>query len=184
MKRLFDCLVSALALIILAPLMLLVALIIIVDDPGTPFFKQKRVGLGSKLFGMYKFRSMKLNASEIGPYFTQANDPRITRVGRVIRRTSIDELPQFLNVLFGDMSLVGPRPNVPAQEATYTKEDWTFRNSIQPGITGLAQATARSNIEEEQRNELDFEYIKNKSFAFDMKILVMTVQQIIKKGGN
>ncbi|MDN4705098.1 sugar transferase [Vibrio parahaemolyticus] len=118
MKTIFDCLVSALALILLAPLLFVVAIIIFVDDPGSPFFKQKRVGLGGREFGMYKFRSMKCNASEVGPYFTQQNDPRITRVGRVIRRTSIDELPQLINVLLGDMSIVGPRPDVPVQEKT------------------------------------------------------------------
>ena len=103
-------------------------------------FRQTRLGLHGREFGMFKFRSMVKNAASIGPYFTSDNDPRITRVGRFIRRTSIDELPQILNVLRGDMSLVGPRPDVPAQRALYSDADWAQRCSVRPGITGLAQA--------------------------------------------
>ncbi|EIV1854950.1 sugar transferase [Vibrio vulnificus] len=184
MKAIFDCLVSALALILLAPVFFVVAIIIFVDDPGSPFFKQKRVGLEGREFGMYKFRSMKCNASEVGPYFTQKNDPRITRVGRVIRRTSIDELPQLINVLLGDMSIVGPRPDVPVQEKNYTPDEWHLRNSVKPGITGLAQATVRSNTTPEERTRLDLEYVNNHNFYLDLKIIAMTVKQVISKGGN
>ena len=184
MKTIFDCLVSALALILLAPLLFVVAIIIFVDDPGSPFFKQKRVGFGGREFGMYKFRSMKRNASEVGPYFTQQNDPRITRVGRVIRRTSIDELPQLINVLLGDMSIVGPRPDVPVQEKNYTPDEWQLRNSVKPGITGLAQATVRSNTTPEERTRLDLEYVETHNIYLDLKIIAMTVKQVISKGGN
>lgn len=184
MKKVFDVFVSVMVLLCLSPVLVVVAVLIMIDDPGTPFFRQKRVGINGKTFGMYKFRSMKLNASETGPYYTQANDPRITKVGRFIRRTSIDELPQLLNVLFGDMSIVGPRPDVPVQEQNYTPEQWKMRTSVKPGITGLAQATVRSDATHEQRTLLDLQYVREHSFMLDMKIILMTVQQIIKKGGN
>jgi lipopolysaccharide/colanic/teichoic acid biosynthesis glycosyltransferase len=184
MKTIFDFLISALALILLAPLLFVVAIMIFLDDPGSPFFKQTRVGLKGQVFGMYKFRSMKCNASEVGPYFTQKDDPRITRIGKIIRRTSIDELPQLLNVLLGDMSIVGPRPDVPVQEKNYTPEEWNLRNSVKPGITGLAQATVRSNTTPEERTRLDLEYVNTHSFYIDLKIIAMTVKQVISKGGN
>lgn len=184
MKVVFDKLVAFWVLAILSPVLVLVALCIMIDDPGTPFFKQKRVGRLGQTFGMYKFRSMKLDAAKSGPYFTQENDPRITKVGRFIRRTSLDELPQLLNVLLGDMSLVGPRPNVPAQKEGYDLEQWNLRNTVKPGITGLAQATLRSDATPEQRTKLDLEYVKNQSFKLDLKIVLMTIQQVINKGGN
>lgn len=184
MKKMFDISVSAVALLFLSPVLLVVAVLIMLDDPGTPFFRQLRVGLNGKTFWMYKFRSMKLNASETGPYYTQPNDPRITKVGRFIRRTSIDELPQLLNVLFGDMSIVGPRPDVPNQEKNYRPEQWRARTSVIPGITGLSQAMVRSDATHEQRTHLDLKYVDEHNFMLDMKIILMTIQQIIKKGGN
>jgi lipopolysaccharide/colanic/teichoic acid biosynthesis glycosyltransferase len=155
-----------------------------IDDPGTPFFKQKRVGINGRVFGMYKFRSMKLNMSGEGLHFTQKNDPRITKVGKFIRRTSIDELPQLFNIILGHMSIVGPRPDVPVQEENYTPEQWQLRTSVKPGITGLAQATLRSDATPETRTKLDLEYVDKQSFLFDMKIIVMTIKQVISKGGN
>ncbi|HIF9454004.1 TPA: sugar transferase [Photobacterium damselae] len=184
MKRLFDIGVALTTLLLLSPLMVLVSILIVIEDKGSPFFKQIRVGKGEKVFEMYKFRSMKTNAEKIGPYFTQKNDPRITKVGAFIRKTSIDELPQLINVLLGHMSIVGPRPDVPVQKISYTKEQWNVRTSIKPGITGLAQATARSCATPEQRIQLDMEYVGNRNFMYDMKIIFMTIKQVIFKGGN
>lgn len=184
MKTIFDFIVSLFSLLLLFPLFILVSILIMMDDPGSPFFTQKRVGRYGKSFSLYKFRSMKVNASELGGYSTKSNDPRITRLGRFIRRASIDELPQLINVLLGQMSIVGPRPDVPAQRDVYTEKQWEERLSVKPGITGLAQATIRSDATHEQRLNLDLEYVSNHSLSFDLKIIFMTVKQMINKGGN
>ena len=140
MKRLIDICLATLALLVLSPVLLGASLAVWWDSGRPIFFRQTRVGLNGHVFGMLKFRSMKVDAESTGPYFTQTNDPRITQVGSFIRRTSIDELPQFINVLRGDMSLVGPRPDVPEQRSLYSAEEWQQRCSVRPGITGLAQA--------------------------------------------
>ncbi|MES2943177.1 MAG: sugar transferase, partial [Pseudomonadota bacterium] len=119
-----------------------------------------------------------------GPYFTQANDPRITKVGYFLRRTSIDELPQIINVLRGDMSLVGPRPDVPAQRSLYSDADWAQRCSVRPGITGLAQARIRSEGTGEERLALDLLYTRQASVWFDLKIMWWTLARLGGKGGN
>jgi lipopolysaccharide/colanic/teichoic acid biosynthesis glycosyltransferase len=183
MKRLFDVLISLVCLILFIPVMVVIA-ILIKRDGGSIFFKQTRIGLGGEHFGIYKFRSMVVNAEQLGGYSTQLGDSRITDIGKFIRKTSIDELPQLINVLLGDMSLVGPRPNVPAQEEEYSTSQWDKRNSVIPGITGLAQATLRSKATWQQRYDLDIEYIRNKSFLYDIKIIFMTIQQVLFKGGN
>jgi len=150
-----DIVLAMAALLALAPLLLGAALAIALETGLPVLFRQTRVGLNGREFGMYKFRSMVKNAAQVGPYFTTDNDPRITRVGRFVRRTSIDELPQLINVLKGEMSLVGPRPDVPAQRSLYTPVDWAQRCSVRPGITGLAQALYRSDSTEAQRLEAD-----------------------------
>ena len=127
---------------------------------------------------------MVINAESLGGYSTADRDPRITAIGRFIRRTSLDELPQLLNVLFGEMSIVGPRPDVPAQRSLYTDDEWTVRHSVRPGITGLAQSTLRSEATTEQRKAMDLEYAKNVSFALDVRIILMTIRQVVFKGGN
>jgi lipopolysaccharide/colanic/teichoic acid biosynthesis glycosyltransferase len=183
-KRLFDITVSLLGLCLVMPLMILVSLLIKFESKGSVIFRQERVGLLSKTFSIYKLRSMVVDAESQGPHFTSATDVRVTRVGRFIRKTSLDELPQLLNVLFGDMSLVGPRPNVPKQKVEYSEAEWDKRNSIRPGITGLAQAKLRSAATPEQRTQLDLEYVDKASLYFDMDILLMTVKQVLFKGGN
>jgi lipopolysaccharide/colanic/teichoic acid biosynthesis glycosyltransferase len=142
LKRTLDLALSLVALLILSPVLFGAALAIALESGFPVLFRQTRLGLHGREFGMLKFRSMVKNAASIGPYFTSTSDPRITRVGRFIRRTSIDELPQILNVLRGDMSLVGPRPDVPAQRALYSDADWAQRCSVRPGITGLGAGTA------------------------------------------
>jgi len=133
---------------------------------------------------MLKFRSMVRNAAALGSHQTAADDPRVTRVGRFIRRTSIDELPQLLNVLVGDMSLVGPRPDVPVQRSLYTDEQWTLRCSVRPGITGLAQALLRSAATPEQRLELDLRYARQRDLWLDLKIMAWTVKLLGGAKGN
>lgn len=184
LKRVFDFVVSFFAIVLLIPLFILIALAIKIDSEGPVFFKQKRVGYLGKPFSIFKFRSMVLNSENIGPYYTKTNDLRITRLGRLLRRTSLDELPQLFNVLKGDMSLVGPRPNVYSQIRDYTQDEWDKRNSVKPGITGLHQSTLRSNSSLRQRTEMDLNYIDSHSFYLDMKIILLTIKQIIQKGGN
>lgn len=183
-KRLLDMVLSLTALLLLSPVLLLAALAIVLDNGFPVFFHQKRLGLKGREFSMLKFRSMRKNAAATGPYFTQANDPRITPVGKFIRRTSIDELPQIINVLRGDMSLVGPRPDVPAQRSLYSDADWAQRCSVRPGITGLAQAKIRSEGTAEQRLALDLQYTRQASVWFDLKIMWWTLARLSGKGGN
>jgi len=184
MKRVLDSVLSALALVALSPLLLVTAAAIALESGLPVLFRQTRLGLHSEAFGMFKFRSMVKNADVIGPYFTQDNDPRITRVGRLIRRTSIDELPQLINVLIGDMSLVGPRPDVPAQRALYSDADWAQRCSVRPGITGLAQVVIRSQGTEAERLALDLQYTREASVGLDFKILLLTLGRLSGKGSN
>ncbi|MDF1721081.1 MAG: sugar transferase [Minwuia sp.] len=182
MKRLFDILVALLLLLVSLPLFLPLAIAVRLDSPGSVFYRQIRVGQGGRTFGMLKFRSMVANADRIGGHSTVAGDARVTRVGRFIRKTSLDELPQLLNVLSGDMSLVGPRPDVPAQQAEYAPQDWALRHQARPGITGLAQALKRSAASPSERTEMDLRYVREQSFWLDLKILWWTVLQVIGKG--
>ena len=184
MKRLIDIAVALVALLVLAPLLLLVAVAIALESGRPVLFQQTRLGLNGRAFNMLKFRSMRQDAAATGPYFTAANDTRITRVGRLIRRTSMDELPQLINVLRGDMSLVGPRPDVPAQRSLYSDADWAQRCSVRPGITGLAQALLRSEATEAQRLALDLSYTRQASIWFDLKIMGLTVARLSGKGSN
>ncbi len=179
-----DVVLSLLALLVLSPLLVATSLAIALESGRPVLFRQIRLGLHGREFGMFKFRSMVKNAASIGPYFTSTNDPRITRVGRLIRRTSIDELPQILNVLRGDMSLVGPRPDVPAQRGLYSDADWAQRCSVRPGITGLAQALLRSEGSEGERLALDLRYTREANVWFDLKIMVWTLGRLTGKGGN
>ncbi|RSK28863.1 sugar transferase [Bacillus sp. HMF5848] len=185
-KRLIDMLGALVGLILLSPLFLFVALAIKVEDPKGPiFFAQTRVGKNGEEFKMYKFRSMVSDAEEklkellkynetTGPLFKIKNDPRITKIGRFIRKTSIDELPQLWNVLIGDMSLVGPRPPLPREVAQYSKYD-KQRLLVTPGCTGLWQVSGRSNIGFDEMVELDLKYIKERNIILDIKIILKTV---------
>ena len=184
MKRLTDIVLSLVALVLLSPVLLLAALAVLLDSGLPVLFRQARVGLGGREFGMFKFRSMVKNAASTGPYYTQSNDARITRVGQFIRRTSIDELPQIINVLVGDMSLVGPRPDVPVQKSLYSPEDWVLRCSVRPGITGLAQAVIRSEGTQEDRLALDLRYVREACLSFDLKIIWLTLGRLTGKGSN
>ena len=184
MKRMTDIIFSLTALVLLSPVLLLAALAVVWDSGLPVLFRQTRVGVDGREFGMFKFRSMVKNAATTGPYFTDTNDARITRVGRFIRRTSIDELPQIINVLQGDMSLVGPRPDVPVQKSLYTPDDWARRCSVRPGITGLAQVLIRSTGTPQNRLDLDLRYLDERSMLLDIKIIWLTLARLSGKGSN
>lgn len=190
MKRLIDIFGSLIGLILLSPVFLIVAILIKIEDPKGPvFFKQVRVGKDETEFQMYKFRSMVTDAEErlkdllvlnevSGAMFKMKNDPRITRIGKFIRKTSIDELPQLLNVLKGEMSLVGPRPPLPREVDEYTAYD-KQRLLVTPGCTGLWQVSGRSNIGFQQMVELDLEYIARRNLTYDVKLILRTIVIII-----
>ena len=185
-KRTIDILGSGIGLIILSPIFILVALAIKIEDPkGKVFFVQERCGKNNKLFKMYKFRSMISNAEELleelmyenemdGPVFKIKEDPRITRVGRFIRKTSIDELPQLFNILMGDMSIVGPRPAIPHEVAEYN-EYQKQRLLVKPGLTCIWQVSGRNSIGFDEWVDMDLEYIEKRNLWMDVKLIFKTV---------
>ncbi|EPY2305699.1 sugar transferase [Clostridium sporogenes] len=184
-KRIIDLLGSIIGLILLSPILIITAIVIKLDSKGPIFFIQERVGKDGECFNMYKFRSMVIDAEEklyklkdknemSGPMFKMKNDPRVTRVGGFIRRTSIDELPQLFNVLKGEMSLVGPRPNLPREVIKFT--DYQKDKLLaQPGITCYWQVMGRNNIDFEQWIELDIKYVRERSTWVDIKLIFKTV---------
>lgn len=183
-KRALDIVASTLGLIILSPILLVVAILIKLESKGPAIFSQKRIGLNKKEFKMYKFRSMVQNAEELkeklakenemsGPMFKMKNDPRVTKVGRFIRKTSIDELPQLINVLKGEMSLVGPRPSLPKEVSKF--EPWMLKRlSVKPGLTCYWQVSGRNNIDFEDWMKLDLQYVNDRSFWLDLKLILKT----------
>lgn len=193
-KRTLDIVISITLLAALGPLFLVVAWLIRRDSPGPVFFVQERVGLNKRRFGLIKFRTMVHNGEALlpqiahlneadGPVFKIRNDPRVTRIGRFLRRASIDELPQLINVLKGDMSLVGPRP-LPMRDVEGFTEDWQRRRfSVKPGITGLWQVSGRSSITFHQWMEMDMAYIDASSLGLDVKILLRTVPAVLRGTG-
>ena len=193
-KRVMDILCSGLAIVVLSPLMLVVALLVR-SDGGPAFFKQVRVGKDGKLFRIYKFRSMCVNADSPemlaklaalnemdGPAFKIKNDPRITKVGRFIRRTSIDELPQLFNIFRGDMTIVGPRPPLEREVAQYTDYQ-RQRLLVKQGLTCYWQCSGRNNISFEEWVELDLKYIRERSLWTDIKIIFKTIPAVLSGDG-
>lgn len=190
LKRVIDIFISLCGLIVLFPIMVLVAVAIKVEDPYGPiFFSQNRCGKHPEVFKMYKFRSMYVNAEEkikelqhlneqSGPVFKIKNDPRITKVGKFIRKTSLDELPQLLNVLKGDMSIVGPRPAIPTEVEQYTKYQMQ-RLLVKPGITCIWQVSGRNRIGFEQWVEMDIEYIKTRNIWLDILLILKTIPALL-----
>jgi exopolysaccharide biosynthesis polyprenyl glycosylphosphotransferase len=193
-KRILDIVLSSLLLVLLVPLFAVVAILMKLSSPGPIFFLQARVGLNKRRFLMYKIRTMIPNAETMicglegqnevsGPVFKIKNDPRITAIGRILRRTSIDELPQLINVLKGDMSLVGPRP-LPVRDYEGFNEDWQRRRfSVRPGITCLWQVNGRSAIQFEEWMKLDLQYMDEWSLLLDLKILAQTIPAVLKGSG-
>ena len=186
-KRTIDTVLSAVALVILSPVLLLTALAIRITSPGPALFKQQRLGLHGKEFTIYKFRSMTDGAEHTGSgVYSEKGDPRVTKVGKFIRATSIDELPQLFNIIKGDMAIVGPRP--PLTYHPWPLEQYTEAQlqmfDVRPGITGWAQVNGRKTVEWPHRIELSAYYAKNLSFAFDVKILALTVFKVLRNEDN
>ena len=193
-KRALDVVGAAFGLVLLAPLLLIVAILIRVESPGPVFFAQTRIGRRENPFRCWKFRSMSIDAQQRqgelmacnempgGTTFKMKHDPRITRIGRFIRKASIDELPQLWNVLIGEMSLVGPRPPVPAEVARYSAVD-RQRLSVKPGITCTWQVTGRSDIPFREQVALDLRYIQERSLLLDIRLLLMTVPAVLLARG-
>jgi lipopolysaccharide/colanic/teichoic acid biosynthesis glycosyltransferase len=193
LKRMLDLAVSLTALITLSPIFLLIALLIFLDSPGRILFSQIRVGMGGRKFRMYKFRTMVPDAearlsqlvsfdSLSEPMFKLPNDPRVTRIGRLLRRTSLDELPQLFNVQKGDMSLVGPRPEQVELVERYTPEQ-LVRLAVKPGLTGPMQVCGRGQLTFEERLAVEREYVENLSVARDLRILALTVAPVLSGRG-
>lgn len=184
-KRILDILLVLLALPIAIPIILIFAIFIKLETPGPAFFLQERVGLHGKYFKVIKLRSMELNAEKNGAQWATKNDPRVTKVGAFIRKTRIDELPQLINVLKGDMSLIGPRPERPVFTAQFNEEIPGFidRLQVKPGITGWAQVNGGYDITPREKLELDRYYINNMSFWLDLKIILKTIKVCITGDG-
>lgn len=186
-KRIIDIFVSLLGLIILFPLFVLVSFLIKVDSRGTVLFRQKRIGLNGKVFDIYKFRSMTMGAEKVGSgQYSYAGDPRVTKIGKIIRATSIDELPQFLNILKGEMSLIGPRPVLTYHPKIIDEysENEKIRFKVRPGVTGWAQIHGRKTVDWSSRFELDRYYVENLSFLLDIKIFFMTIRNVVLMKDN
>ncbi len=193
-KRLFDIVVSGTGLVILFPFMALIAVAIVLESPGAPIFRQTRVGQGGRLFTIWKFRSMRLGAETLlaqleaqneatGHIFKIKNDPRKTRIGSILRRTSLDELPQLWNILRGDMSCIGPRPPTAYEVAKYNETE-LGRLAARPGVTGLWQVTKRGDHNFGDMVDLDIAYAERLSFVLDASILLRTIPTVLRGKGS
>ena len=197
-KRLFDVTASALGLIVLTPVLIVVAAIIFLYDRGKPIFVHRRLGQGGESFGCLKLRSMAMNAEErlkslleSSPEMRQewnesqklTNDPRVTRIGNFLRKTSLDELPQLFNVLKGEMSLVGPRPIVQDELPRYGSDAVAYLR-VRPGLTGLWQTTGRNDVSYQERVDMDVAYERDISFAEDLRIMAMTIVTMLRRTGK
>jgi undecaprenyl phosphate N,N'-diacetylbacillosamine 1-phosphate transferase len=182
-KRLTDIIISLLTLLIFSPVLLLAIIAIKLETKGPAFFAHERTGYGGKKFKLYKLRGMVHNALEIGPEITGVNDPRITNVGRFLRRTSIDEIPNFVNVLKGEMSLVGPRPEITSVTDKY-KQDQFGVFKFKPGITGISQISGRQMLSPDERVKMEIEYYNKETFLSDIKIIFKTVKVVVSNEGN
>ena len=189
LKRAIDIICSLIGLLVLIPVLVIVAILIGIESKGSIIFSQNRVGKGGKVFKMYKFRSMVANAEELkeklanenertGPMFKIKNDPRITKVGKFIRKTSIDELPQLVNILKGEMSIVGPRPSLQSEINKF--DEWMLKRlNVKPGLTCYWQVSGRNNIEFNEWMELDIKYVKERSILIDAKLIIKTFLVLI-----
>ncbi len=180
-KRLIDFIASFILFVFLLIPFFIIAILIKLDSKGNIFYRQVRIGQNCKEFKIFKFRTMVSDADQIGGYSTLKNDNRITKIGQFLRKTSLDELPQVINVILGDMSLIGPRPDVPAQKINYTENEWIKRHYVRPGITGLAQCRNRHNITNSGRKKYDIFYNRKVNLILDIKIVFWTLK-VLKKG--
>ena len=183
MPRVLDVILAALALVLVSPLLALAGLLIRLESPGAVFYRQRRVGLKGRPFALWKLRTMVPGAASMGAgIYVLQGDPRITRVGRHLRRLSLDELPNLVNVLRGEMAIVGPRPTVQEQVDRYTERQ-RLRLEVKPGITGWAQVNGRASLPWPERIELDVWYVEHRSFLLDLKILAKTVRMLASGHG-
>ena len=188
-KRLIDIIVSFIGAIVTLPIFLIIAIIIFIDDPGPVFFKQKRVGKNKKLFSMHKFRSMKVKTPDIPTHLLENPEQYITKVGRFLRKTSLDELPQIYDILRGKMSIVGPRPALWNQDDLVAERDKYQANDVKPGLTGWAQINGRDELSIVEKSRFDGEYVANlnagkfKGFAMDIKCFFGTILSVLKSDG-
>jgi lipopolysaccharide/colanic/teichoic acid biosynthesis glycosyltransferase len=182
-KRLTDIVLSLLILLIFSPLLLIAAIAIKLESKGPVFFLHERTGNKEKKFRLYKLRGMVNNALQVGPEITQINDPRVTKVGRILRRTSIDEIPNFINVIKGEMSIVGPRPDILSITDKYTslqKKVFEFK----PGVTGISQINGRQTLLPEDRVKMEIDYYKNATFISDLVVVLKTIGVVLNNKGN
>jgi len=183
MPRAFDIAVALIALALLSPVLLIAAVAIKLGSSGPVFYRQRRVGLGGEEFEMLKLRTMVQGSDPVGVgVAVTRDDPRVTRAGRILRRTSLDEIPNLINVLRGEMAIVGPRPTIPAQVEDYTERQ-NRRHEVRAGITGWAQVQGRAGIPWEERIELDLWYAEHRSMRLDARILAMTVWRLVSGHG-
>ncbi|MGE1194334.1 sugar transferase [Priestia megaterium] len=185
-KRMFDVVISFVALVVLLPVILLFALIVMIETPGSPFFLQERLGQSGRAFTIMKLRSMYSDAEKNGAQWAVKNDSRVTKVGKLIRQTRIDELPQLWNVLKGDMSIVGPRPEraVFIEEFQKTLPAFSQRLAVKPGLTGWAQINGGYELTPAEKLELDLYYIQHTNIRFDVKIMIKTLRVIVTGDGS
>ncbi|MBQ7290374.1 MAG: sugar transferase [Clostridia bacterium] len=182
-KRFIDIVLSFIGGIVLLPVFLIIAIAIVIDDPGPVFFRQKRVGKNKKLFWLHKFRSMKVKTPDIPTHLLENPEQYITRVGKFLRKTSLDELPQVYDILFGKMSIIGPRPALWNQDDLIAERDKYGANDIKPGLTGWAQINGRDELEIPVKAKLDGEYVEKMSFGFDCKCFFGTITSVLKHDG-
>ena len=182
-KRLMDIVLSLIAIIILAIPMLLIALIILITDPGPIFFKQKRFGKDKKFFKILKFRTMKVNTPDVPTDKLENPEQYITSIGKILRKTSLDELPQIFNIFIGQMSFIGPRPALWNQEKLIELRDKVHANDVRPGLSGWAQINGRDDISEKKKAKYDGEYMEKLSFVFDIKCFFGTFTKAFKGEG-
>ncbi len=179
-KRLLDVILSIIALPFFALIFVVVAPVIVIEDKGPVFYNAPRMGLNGKIYKMFKFRSMKVNAPDLrnedGSTYNSEDDPRVTRVGKILRKTSLDEIPQLFNVIKGDMALIGPRPDLTDGEMTSARKK---KLTVRPGITGYSQAYFRNSDSMEQRSINDIYYVDNLSFKLDVQIFFKTIQTVV-----
>ena len=180
MKRIFDLIISLTGLITFSPIIILLTVGFFIANNGNPFYFQKRPGKNEKLFSIIKFKTMNNNKNSDGTLKSDAD--RLTYLGRIVRKTSLDEIPQLINVLIGDMSIIGPRPLLPEYLQLYNKAQ-KKRHNIRPGITGWAQVNGRNAISWEKKFELDVWYVDNQSMFLDLKILLLTIKKVIIRDG-
>ncbi|MGL4452997.1 MAG: sugar transferase [Sarcina sp.] len=185
LKRGFDVVISSIGVIICSPIVLVTCVLVVLESKGSPIYSQKRVGLDNKEFNMYKIRSMRMDAEKNGAQWAQANDPRVTRVGKFIRMTRIDEMPQLWNVLKNDMSIIGPRPERKIFYQEFEKKVPEFRNRllVKPGITGYAQVNGGYELSAKEKLELDLYYIKNVSAKLEVNIVFKTFRVLFTGEG-